>query len=76
MIRAKIVAKDGDSNKLLEELSLSERPFVGSELAGRYKIVSISDPVPIGTNLSAGEPEMGIQICVEELQQNGRGSLD
>lgn len=76
MIRAQIVTRDGSTQKLLEEMSLAERPFVGSEIAGKYKVVSISSPVPIGTNLSAGEPEMGIRICVEELQRSERDSLD
>jgi hypothetical protein len=67
MIRAKIVTKDGNSQRNLEVLSLSERPVVGSEIAGKYKVISISEPVPIGANLSAGEPDWGMQICVEEL---------
>lgn len=76
MIRAMIVIKDGNTERLLEEISLTERPLVGSEIAGKYKVVSISSPVPIGTNLSADEPKLGIQICVEELQQDERNSPD
>lgn len=67
MIRAKIVTTDGSAKKLLEEMLLPEWPRIGSEIAGKYKVVSINSPVPIGTNLSADEPELGIQICVEDI---------
>lgn len=67
MIKAQIVTRHGGSKKCIDKMMLDERPLVGSEIAGRYKIIAISEPVPIGTNLSAGEPEMGIEICVEEL---------
>ena len=68
MVQARIVAKHGTSKRFLEEIPLPERPRVGSEIDGRYKVISVSEPVPIGTNLSAGEPVMGIEICVEKLQ--------
>lgn len=67
MIKAQIVTRHGGSKKRIDLMTLDERPLVGSEIAGRYKVVAISEPVPIGTNLSAGEPEMGIEICVEEI---------
>lgn len=67
MIQAQIVVMDGKSKRILNEMLLSERPPIGSKIDGRYKVVSINDPVPIGTNLSAGDPVMAIQICVEEL---------
>ena len=76
MVRAQIVIKDGTTLKHLEEMTFNERPLVGSEIGGKYKVLSISSPVPIGTNLSAGEPEMGIRIRVEELRQGEGGSLD
>ena len=67
LIKAQIVTRHGGSKKRIDKMTLDERPLVGSEIAGRYKIIAISEPVPIGTNLSAGEPEMGIEICVEDL---------
>lgn len=67
MIRARIVTKFGNTKNFVEELYLPDRPLVGSVISERYRIVSISSPVAIGNNLSASEPEIGIQIYVEEI---------
>lgn len=67
VIQAQIVVLEGKSKRILDEMSLPERPSIGSEIDGRYRVVSINQPVPIGTNLSAGDPAIGIQICVEEF---------
>lgn len=69
MIRARLFIRNGQAEKLVREISLTDRPLVGSEIAGEYKILAISSPVPMGRNLSGGEPEMGIRILVKELRK-------
>lgn len=67
MIRARIFTKNADGESLLKETFLTERPALGTELEGGYKVLSISSSVPMGTNISAGEPEMGIKIIVTDI---------
>ncbi len=67
MLRAQIVIKDGGIRKIIEEMFLAERPLLGSEIGDKYKAISISNLVMMGTNISVGEPVMGIRICVEKL---------
>lgn len=65
MIRARVFVKAGGEEAFLEEMTFAERPSVGMQIAGKYVILSISSPIPIGNNASAAEPEMGIKISVE-----------
>ena len=67
MIRAKVILKAGRSEESLGEMLFKERPLPGTEFEGKYKILSISDPTPIGKNLTSGEPELGIRIFVAEF---------
>lgn len=66
MIRATVYLKNAGGNSFMKEAFVPEMPTAGSEWEGRYKVISISSPVPLGTNLSAGEPEMGIRIIVQD----------
>jgi len=67
MIRAKIVLTGGEFSRVIDEVTLPERPLVGSMVSGSYKVLSIIEPVPIGKNLSAGEPTIGIEVRVKEI---------
>jgi hypothetical protein len=68
MIRAHVFLKAGGEESFLEEMTFAERPFVGMEIAGKYVILSISSPVPIGNNASSSEPEMGIKVSVKDMR--------
>ena len=64
MTRAKIYLKENGNEEFLKEASFPCRPSLGDKFDEEYKIISISDPHPIGRNISAGEPDMGIRIII------------
>ncbi len=49
------------------EMTFAELPDVGSQFERCYKIISISHPIAMGTNISANEPKLGARILVEKL---------
>jgi len=67
MIPAKIFRRDGNDFILIKETEFPDLPTPGSLIGDDYKIISIGFPIPVGTNLSANEPEMGARILVEKL---------
>lgn len=62
-----MIAGSGTDEEVVGEASFTLRPELGSDIDGKYRVLSISEPVPIGTNLSAGEPVMGLRIRVQHL---------
>lgn len=68
MLRAKIVLKNADEQEDLGEVTLPDRPKIGDTVGVNYQVIGISYPVPIGKNISVGEPEDGAVLYVKDCR--------
>ncbi len=67
MIPTNIFLREEGRDTLIMEMTFAELPDVGSQFERCYKIISISHPIAMGTNISANEPKLGARILVEKL---------